>query len=73
MCFGFSASNTNQETTMFDINQVEKEAQAELAEEASRGAKGKIKESLRKIAAAEKVLANLRAEHAELMKDIGTV
>lgn len=57
---------------MFDIKAVEKEAQEELNKELAGAAKTKIKASLRAIAMAEKALANLRAEHAALLWDIGS-
>ena len=56
---------------MFDVKKVEEEAAKELAAEKAAVAKGKIKESLKRIAAAEKVLQNLRDEHAVLLQDIG--
>lgn len=57
---------------MFDIKSVEKEAQEEFNRELAGAAKTKIKASLRSIAMAEKALANLRAEHAVLLRDIGS-
>ena len=51
-----------------DLNE---EAAMELATERATAAKGKIKESLRKIYSAEKVLQNLKDEHAVLLRDIG--
>lgn len=57
---------------MFDVKAVEKEAQAEIADEQSKRAKGLIKEKLRAIAAAEKAVANLKAEYAELLRDVGS-
>lgn len=56
---------------MFDIKKVEAEAAAELASEKATAAKSKIKESLKKISAAERVLQNLRDEHAIILRDIG--
>jgi hypothetical protein len=56
---------------MFDVKKVEADAAKELAEEKATAAKSKIKDSLKKIAAAEKVLQNLRDEHAVLLRDIG--
>lgn len=55
---------------MFDVNQIEKEAQEELSKEMGAQAKLKIKASLRTIAMAEKALLNARNEHAVLMRDI---
>lgn len=57
---------------MFDINQVEKDALAELAKERADKAKGKIKASLQAIARARAVVDNLELEHAVLMRDIGS-
>jgi hypothetical protein len=54
--------------TLFDIKAAEAEAIKEVQEEALKVAKGKIKESLRKIAAAEAVLANLRREHEVILR-----
>ena len=56
---------------MFDIKSVEDEARRELAEEKAKAAKGKIKDSLKRIAAAEAIVRNLREEHAVLLADIG--
>jgi hypothetical protein len=56
---------------MFDIKKVEAEAISELNAEKATAAKSKIKDSLKRIAAAEKVLQNLRDEHAVLLRDIG--
>lgn len=56
---------------MFDIKKVEAEAAKELADEKATAAKAKIKTSLKNIAAAERVLQNLREEHAVLLRDIG--
>jgi predicted transcriptional regulator len=56
---------------MFDIKKIEEEAAKELAEEKAKAAKSKIKDSLNKISAAERVLQNLRDEHAVILRDIG--
>lgn len=56
---------------MFDIKSVEDEARKELAEEKAKAAKGKIKDSLKRIQAAEAIVRNLREEHAVLLRDIG--
>lgn len=56
---------------MFDIKKVEAEAAQELATEKATAAKGKIKDSLKKIAQAERVVQNLKDEHAVLLRDIG--
>lgn len=56
---------------MFDIKQVEAEAQKELAAEKATAAKSKIKSKLAQIAQAEKVVENLRDEYAVLLRDIG--
>jgi len=57
---------------MFDINQVEKDAKAELVKERGEAAKKKIKEKLRQIATARQVVANLEGEYELMLKDIGT-
>jgi hypothetical protein len=51
---------------------VEAEAAKELAQEKATAAKSKIKDSLKRIAAAEKVLQNLKDEHAVLLADIAS-
>lgn len=56
---------------MFDIKEVQKEAEKEIAEEKKTAAKTAIKAKLRQIAAAEKVLKNLRDEYDVLLADIG--
>jgi hypothetical protein len=56
---------------LLEIKQAVAEAEAELKEEAVKVAKGKIKESLKRISAAESVVANLRREHEVLLKTIG--
>ena len=56
---------------MFDIKQVEEEARKELAEEKSNAAKAKIKAHLGKIAAAQKIVDNLKQEYEVLIRDIG--
>lgn len=57
--------------SLFDIKAVEADAKAELQKEASEKARGKIKAKLREIAAAEKIVANLRGEYNVLLQDIG--
>jgi hypothetical protein len=57
---------------MFDIKQIETEAQKELVEERSRAAKDKIKKHLKLISDAERVLANLKLEYQAILRDIGT-
>jgi hypothetical protein len=56
---------------MFDIKKIETEAANELAAERATAAKGKIKDSLKRINAAALVLQNLRDEHAVILRDIG--
>jgi hypothetical protein len=56
---------------MFDIKEVQKEAEKEIAEEKKTAAKKAIKDKLRQIAAAEKVVKNLRDEYDVLLADIG--
>lgn len=53
------------------VKAIEAEAAAELAKEKATAAKGRIKDSLKRIQAAEKVLQNLNDEHAVLLRDIG--
>lgn len=53
------------------VTQIEAEAKKELNEEVARAAKSKIKASLQRIAAAERVLQNAKDEHAVLLRDIG--
>lgn len=57
---------------MFDIKALEAEARKEVDDELATAAKGKIKASLRAIAQARKVLANLESEHQALMRDVGS-
>ena len=52
------------------VKNIEAEAKQELNEEVARVAKFKIKESLKRIAAAERVLQNAQAEHEVLLRDI---
>jgi hypothetical protein len=53
------------------LAQVEAEAFEELQKEKATAAKSKIKDSLKRIQNAEKVLQNLKDEHALLLRDIG--
>lgn len=55
---------------MFDVNQVEKDAKAEVAKEAGDQAKTQIKSKLKAIAAARSVVANLEREYEILLKTI---
>lgn len=57
---------------MFDINEVLKDAQEELAAERAKRAKERIKAKLIEIERAKKIVANLEAEYALLLKDIGS-
>lgn len=59
-------------TNFIDIKAVEAEALKEVQEDAAKAAKGKIKESLRKISAARAVVANLEREHEVILKTIGS-
>jgi len=52
------------------VKAIEAEAKGELVEEVARAAKTKIKASLQRIAAAERVLQNAQAEHEVLLRDI---
>ena len=57
---------------MFDINDVQKQAEAEIAKEAADKAKGKIKDHLKRIASAKAVVANLEREYQVLLAEIGS-
>lgn len=57
---------------MFDVSAAQKQAQEELAKEASDKAKGKIKEHLKKIASAKAIVANLEREYEVILKEIGS-
>lgn len=54
----------------FDIKAAQAEAEKEIAEEAMKAAKGKIKAHLQKIEAAKKVLVNLENEYAILLREV---
>lgn len=56
---------------MFDIKKAEEEAKAEVAEESTKIAKGKIKDKLKQIDSAKKIVSNLELEYAALLRDIG--
>jgi hypothetical protein len=56
---------------MFDVKDVQAEAEKEIAEERKTVAKARIKSKLREIAQAERIVANLRDEYAVLLQDIG--
>jgi len=53
------------------IQQIEDEARKELIEEQAKAAKTKIKASLQAIARAEAVVANLKQEHAVILRLAG--
>ncbi len=55
---------------MFDVNSIEAEVQAELAQERAEAAKGLLKAKLAQIAKAEKVVQTLKMEYKELLTDI---
>jgi uncharacterized protein with PIN domain len=55
---------------MFDVNALESEVQAELAQERAEAAKGLLKAKLAQIAKAEKVVQTLKMEYKELLADI---
>lgn len=55
---------------MFDVNSLEAEVQAELAEERATAAKGLLKAKLAQIAKAKKVVQTLEMEYKELLTDI---
>jgi hypothetical protein len=56
---------------LVDIKKAQEDAATELAEEAATKAKSEIKGSLRKIAQAKAVVANLEREHEVLLRTIG--
>lgn len=56
---------------MFDVKQAEAEAKKELAKEKSTVATTKIKAQLKRIEAAEAIVANERRTYALLLADIG--
>lgn len=56
---------------LIDVKKVEEDAKAEVQKEAAEKAKGKIKQSLQKIASAEEVLSNCKREHEVLLRTIG--
>jgi len=56
---------------MFDVTKAQKEAEAEIAEEALKAAKGKIKDHLKRLAAARAVVTNLEREYEVLLREIG--
>jgi hypothetical protein len=55
---------------MFDVKKVQEEAAKELADEAATKAKGRIKDKLRQIEQAKRVLANLNRELEDLYGEI---
>lgn len=55
---------------LFDVNSIEAEVQAELAEERAAEAKTKLKAKLAQIAKAKKVVQTLEMEYKELLTDI---
>lgn len=55
---------------MFDINSIEAEVQAELANERAETAKSAIKAKLAQIQKAKKVVQTLEMEYKELLTDI---
>lgn len=57
---------------MFDIKEVIKEAEAEVAAEGVKAAKEKLKAKLRQIAQARKIVANLELEYQALLQEIGS-
>ena len=56
---------------MFDIKKVEAEALKEISDEQAETARRRIKAKLKEIAAAERIVLNLRGEYAVLLRDIG--
>lgn len=57
---------------MIDVKQLEADAKAEVDQELAAAAKARIKGKLKEIAAAERVLVNLRADYAAIMRDVGS-
>ena len=56
---------------MIDMDELLAEAEAEVDAERSKEVKTKLKASLRRISDAEKIVANLKAEHEVLLRDLG--
>ncbi|MFG1395898.1 hypothetical protein [Roseixanthobacter pseudopolyaromaticivorans] len=56
---------------MFDIKEVEKQARAEIAKERGDKAKARLKDKLKQIAAAERIVQNLKNEYEVLLLEIG--
>jgi len=56
---------------MLDVDQIVAEAQADVTKELADAAKKRVVGSLRAIASAKTVLANLEREHAAILRDIG--
>jgi hypothetical protein len=57
---------------MFDIKAIQKDAEEELYAERAERAKSRIKAKLIEIERAKKIVANLEAEYALLLKDLGS-
>ena len=55
---------------MFDINEIERQAKAEVAEEQGKAAKVAIKKKLAAISAARAVVANLEREYEVLLREV---
>lgn len=57
-------------TAIDDLAAIEREAQAEVNKEVNEKAKRRIKDSLREIKDAERILANLKIQHRALLDDL---
>lgn len=57
--------------SLIDIKKVQEEAEKEVREDAEKAAKVAIVGKLREIARAKKIVANLEAEYALLLRDLG--
>ena len=57
-------------TAIDDLAAIEREAQAEINKEVNEKAKRRIKDSLRNIKDAERILANLKIQHRALLDDL---
>lgn len=57
---------------MFDVKKIQAEAEKEISEAQAVAAKGKIKDHLKRIAAARAVVANLERDYQVLLAEIGS-
>lgn len=57
--------------SMIDIKKVQEEAEAEIRAEQAQGAKNQLKQALREVASAEKMLAAAKVKVQDLIARIG--